>query len=125
MGDRAGLVSYIAKASILQLEGLASDYTLLDHIKHNDDLLSVLHEKHIDYLIVSIYRPLQRINNKFYIESPNSAQCGESTPKLKGYLLSDPIYFYTASEEKNTLYKSVTGISPPTTYTYIFNIRPQ
>ena len=123
MGDRAGLVAYISDASILQLEGLASNYQLLDHIKHNDDLISVLHENRIDYLLVSIYKPLRKINNSYYyVESPSSTQCGNSTPKLKGYLLTDPIFFYTASDEQSALYKNITGMPPPTTYTYIFRI---
>ncbi len=122
MGDKAGLMAYMSGASILQLEGLASDYALLEHIQRSDALLTVLKEYRITYLIVSVYDSLQHTPNGYYIESPHSLQCGITTPKLSTYLQTLPMFQYRASNNKYSIFNKVTNTEAPLTTSYIFKI---
>ena len=123
MGDKAGLASYISNTPILQLEGLAADYALLEHIRQSDLLLPVLHEHHIDYLIVSVYKPLIKTLKGYYVETPNALESGITSPKMKDYLQSEPVLHYTASNEESKDYEDNTGLVPPKTHTYIFALK--
>ncbi|HEX5316438.1 MAG TPA: hypothetical protein VFX22_07295 [Candidatus Kapabacteria bacterium] len=53
MGDRAGLTAFLTGKPILQLEGLAADQALVDSIRSQADLLTVLKKYGVQYYIVS------------------------------------------------------------------------
>jgi hypothetical protein len=101
MGDQAGLMAYLLKVPVIQLEGLAADYTMYEHIKHEDDLSAVLKEYHIDYLIeTSDKSGLPKENGCYTIEEPHAGQAGMLSRKMKGIVCTEPIYKQTTSNDE-------------------------
>ena len=93
MGDQAGLTAYIVGVPIIQLEGLNADYRIYEHIKQQDNLLSVLREYHVDYLIeTSNNLGLPKENGCYIVEEPHSAQAGLLSSKMHGNICSEPVY---------------------------------
>ncbi len=97
MGDQAGLTAYILKVPLIQLEGLAADFTMNEHIKNQDNLMRVLQEYHINYLIeTSDNTGLEKKNNCYLIEEPHSGQAGALSKKMNGAICSEPVYQQTS-----------------------------
>ncbi len=113
MGDRAGLTAYILNVPILQLEGLNADFGMRDHIQYQDNLLSVLEEYHVDYLIeTSDKEGLPKKQNCYIIEEPHSAQAGKPSNKMRTNICHEPIYTLTTGMPNEMQVK-----------TYIFDLK--
>lgn len=91
MGDRAGLTSYLINQPVIQLEGLACDYTMVKFMKEKTDLQEVLRHYNVQYLIESTDNAgLDRENGCFTIEEPHKEQAGELAPKMRTTLCRHP-----------------------------------
>ncbi|HEX3397433.1 MAG TPA: hypothetical protein VHS76_12095 [Steroidobacteraceae bacterium] len=97
MGAIAGVVGYVADRPLLQLEGILADAHLVEHIRRQDSLASVLAEYRADYLIVSVAGiPLEIHDGCAVITQPHAQWAGTRTAKMRGELCSPPIeHFYT------------------------------
>ncbi len=112
MGDRAGLTAYLLKRPLIQLEGLVADGRMLEHIQREDPLEAVLDEYRVDYLIVSVYRPLEERAGCFVVQQPSPAQAGAHALRMEGRLCGEPAL----------LLRSPRGNLPGLTYTYVFDL---
>ncbi|MEI8134231.1 MAG: hypothetical protein WCH46_04010 [bacterium] len=113
MGDQAGLTAYMLNVPVIQLEGLNADFNMLHHIQHEDDLVKVLHEYHVDYLIeTSDVNGLPKQGVAFNIEEPHTGQAGKFSKKMRGLIQSEPIYTQVISNASGFKLQ-----------TYIFDIR--
>lgn len=92
MGDAAGTVAYMIGTPVLQTEGLAADHRYYEHIKHEDDLVGVLHEYQIDYLI-EFPGGIKRMNGGCYqINAPLVFQAGAHSHTMFGTLCTEPVF---------------------------------
>ena len=92
MGDRAGLTAFIVGQPITQLEGLMADMHLLTCISEEKDLLEVLREYDVDYLIVSRSRPFNSSRESRTIEIPDPDQSGPMSYRMKTTFQQAPVY---------------------------------
>jgi hypothetical protein len=101
MGDRAGLTAYLIDKPTLQLEGLIADYRMYEHIKHQDDLASVLREYNVKYLIETADKNgLPHTGNIYEIEEPHTGQAGNLSPKMKGRIEGPPVFIAETSNDE-------------------------
>lgn len=96
MGDRAGTAAFLMQWPVVQLEGLVADRKMLEHIRRQDNLNTVLEEYGVDYLIVSVYHPLPYIDNCYRVMVPHSDQAGERSLKMRGEFCRSPVYSFVA-----------------------------
>jgi hypothetical protein len=82
MGDAAGMAGFLMRRPPFQLEGLVADYSFLEHMRRRDDLVSVLREYDIDYLIDR--GPDDRVDGCGQVSVPNARQAGSASPKMTG-----------------------------------------
>jgi hypothetical protein len=94
MGDHAGLATYMLGQPVLQLEGLVGDGNLIEHIRREDDLYTVLCLYDIDYLIVSSYYPLADSAGCYHVAVPTVKPAGERSLKMKGDFCTQPMLYY-------------------------------
>lgn len=93
MGDRAGLTAYLIGQPVIQLEGLACDFTMAAFMKQKTDLAIVLRHYNVDYLIeTSNLDGLDVINGCYIVEEPHKEQAGGSAPKMTANLCYRAIY---------------------------------
>lgn len=112
MGDRAGLTAYLIGKPVIQLEGLACDYTMAAFMKQKSDLTKVLAHYNVDYLIeTSDLDGLDTINGCYALEEPHKEQAGVSAPKMTAILCTK------ASYEDSTVIENY-GVR-----TYIFKLK--
>ena len=115
MGDYAGAPSYLTGRPILQLEGLAADPGLVDHIRNEDDLTEALKEYNIDYLVVTDRKPLEVIKGCYLVYQPNPDPAGQRSKKMTGRLCLEPLlYLETGKDDQN---------STVDFFTYIFYLK--
>jgi hypothetical protein len=93
MGDNAGLVSFMTRQPLLQLEGLVADNTFLEHIRRGDDLHTLLCKYDIDYLIVSSYYPLVYSRGCYHVTAPTVRSAGERSRKMEGDFCTPPLFY--------------------------------
>ncbi len=68
MGDRAGIVGFLIKSPLVQLEGLVMDKKYLDLLEEKDSIEKVLNEYNVDYYIGTDLKKLQ--NDCYMIVEP-------------------------------------------------------
>jgi len=118
MGDRAGVTSYVLGRPIVQLEGLIGDRALVEEIRREEPLLQVLRERHVDYLIVSLYHPLERDGACYRVAEPDVLQAGKRSAKMVGRFCAPPI---AELDTPFTYQWRTIG----TCYTYVFDVRAE
>src|SRR6185369_11084681 len=80
MGAIAGVATYVIDKPVFQLEGLMSDRRLIEHLRHEDSLPSVLQENGVDYLIVSVaFEKLEPEHGCYSVTQPNFVWAGKRT----------------------------------------------
>jgi hypothetical protein len=99
MGAVAGVATYVLDRPVLQLEGIVGDQALLDHIRRQAPLGSVLKEYGARYLVVTLAGDsLERRSNCYVISQPHAEWAGERSAKMQGLLCAEPIeHFFTAA----------------------------
>jgi hypothetical protein len=97
MGDRAGAVAYQMHQSVLQLEGLVADQTLIDHLRHRHDLPTTLRQYGVNYYIAS---RVQRRGSCYATTEP--AMAGPDSPRMHGTFCQRPLLIDQASDDKIT-----------------------
>jgi hypothetical protein len=121
MGDMSGLTSYLLNQPLLQTEGLCADFKMLDHIRHRDDLPTVLKEYGVDYYVTNVSEGrLPKQNGCYLATEPHPIQAGDASPMMSGLFCSEPLLTFPALDPDST--KPV-AYSP--TYTYIFSLKPK
>jgi hypothetical protein len=114
MGDRAGLTALLLRRPIVQLEGLVGDAALLAHIRREASLNDVLRDKEIDYLIVSVYEPLQREDSCYQVAIPGPLQSGPHSRRMRGRFCASPLFYYETTESR---------LGTKGCFTYVFSAR--
>jgi hypothetical protein len=94
MGDRAGLTAYLLGQPLVQLEGLIADQKMVEHIRQEDDLPAVLREYGVNYLIVTVYRPLPEIDGCYRVEVPDLGQAGARARRMQGQFCTEPLLHF-------------------------------
>jgi hypothetical protein len=113
MGDRAGITAYLCSQPFVQIEGLAADWNMYEHIKNGSDLIEVLRSYHVDYLIETAGTgglPKDK-NGCYLLTAPHTEQAGARSPKMSGVLCSEPLFHYQS-----------TGHDGSEVHTYIFAV---
>ena len=91
MGDRAGITGLLLGQPLLQLEGLVADRRMIDHIRQERRLDSILADYDVDYLIVSVYAPLEKHEGAYHVSIPDRAQSGSWSRRMRGTFAVDPV----------------------------------
>jgi hypothetical protein len=92
MGAINGFASYALKKPVVQLEGLAADRAMVEHVRREDELGRVLREYGVDYLIVSLYATtLEKHEGCYLVTQPDSQWAGDRVAKMHGELCAEPI----------------------------------
>lgn len=121
MGDRAGLTALMIDRPILHLEGLIADPAMVEHIRREDRLSDVLAAYDIDYVIVSIYYPIQHHGNRYEVIMPDPIGAGRRSHVMRGIFTGPPIFTYV-SERGNQpgSPNQIPGDRSGRCYTYVF-----
>jgi hypothetical protein len=92
MGAVGGFATYMLGKPVVQIEGLAADRAMVEHIRGEDDLGTVLSEYDVDYLIVSLHRATMPSHDGCYtITQPNAEWSGDRVKRMRGELCAEPI----------------------------------
>ena len=89
MGDRAGATGYLlnkAGARLLQLEGLVGDRAMVENIRKQANLTTVLQQYGVEYYVAL---PEKYANGCY--ETLEPARAGPTSPKMKGVFCYEPI----------------------------------
>jgi hypothetical protein len=118
MGSLGAFAAYVTRQPFVQLEGLVCDRSMLEHIRHEDDLGPVLHEYNVDYLIVTLYSAkMEKHDGCYVIAEPHAEWAGKRVAKMRGDICAEPIMsFETRSPERPW---SIFG----TLNTFVFDVR--
>ncbi len=93
MGDRSGLTAFLTGRPILQLEGLASDQTLVDSIAARADLLTVLRNYGVHYYIVSYpLREFHEHNGHWDLYEPHQQEVLPGTPLMHSKFYAPEVF---------------------------------
>jgi hypothetical protein len=97
MGDRAGIVGYLASSPVVQLEGLVMDKNFLDKLKHSKKLIDLLQSYKVDYYITYSNSTKEIGNSAFIVSEP--FQSHGFSPKIVD-TISWPVSYRFSIEEK-------------------------
>lgn len=86
MGDSAGFIGYFTQLPLIQLEGMAADQKMIEHIRKQDNLISVLKEYGVDFYIT---KNPKFISGVYYLIEPKMG--GKNSYKMQGELNSSPV----------------------------------
>lgn len=112
MGDRAGMTAFAMHKPIVQLEGLAADRAMVEHIRRQDELGGVLGGYGVDYLIVMVNAPLERQGSCYRVMAPHPRQAGLTSPRMTGIFCDPPVVEFHTTD----------GNAGLEAYTYIFPV---
>jgi hypothetical protein len=103
MGDRSGLTGYIHNGTIINLEGLVSNRTLIDSIHAQAELQATLKEFRNEALIVSVYEELlKNEKGRYIVNQPHPKQAGIYSKKMTGYLGNPDTIIYNINDQCRT-----------------------
>ncbi len=92
MGAMAGFASYLVDKPFVQLEGLACDRAMVEHVRRQDALEDVLRAYHVDYLVVSVAAvPVPEDHGCFTVTEPSAEWAGARSSRMSGEICSPPI----------------------------------
>jgi hypothetical protein len=92
MGAIGGFATYELQKPVVQLEGLVADRAMVEHIRHEDDLGSVLKDYHVDYLVISLCRDrMVKRDGCYALTQPNAEWAGKRVAKMRGEICDEPI----------------------------------
>jgi hypothetical protein len=94
MGDRSGVVGQELGNEMVQTEGLVMDKNFLNHLRREDDLLSVLRDYGVRYYVASIHPG----SIPACLEAVEPAQAGPSAPHMKSQLCASPVGIYRTND---------------------------
>jgi hypothetical protein len=103
MGDRAGFAGIVVPDPFVQLEGLVMDKRFLQHIRNQDDLMSVMREYRIDYYVATVWP--NTTMNCFAANEPY--QAGSTSPHMKAAVCGPPVAAYETPNGLKTVIFSV------------------
>lgn len=109
MGDRAGMAAMMMNMSVVQLEGIIGDRAMLEAIARERPLNAVLDENHIDYFVVSVYSPLERIDGAFRVMCPHPRQAGTRSKRMVGSFASPPLFTFEAAGVHSYVFRARSG----------------
>ncbi len=92
MGDRGGVVGYMLGQPMVQTEGLVMDRAFLEHIRNQDDLISVLREHDVDYYVTVRARP-DSVRGGFSVTEP--CLSGSLSPRMRGHFSEAPVHAFS------------------------------
>ncbi len=124
MGDRAGLTALMIGRPVLHLEGLIADRRMVEHIAHDDRLNDVLAEYGIDYMIVSIYYPIEREGGAWLVSQPDPLGAGRRSHIMRGAFARPPVFTYIS--ERDAALASPNQVPNDRSgrcYTYVFAVK--
>jgi uncharacterized SAM-binding protein YcdF (DUF218 family) len=85
MGDRAGSFAFLSRKPVLQIEGLAADRAMVEHIRRQDSLRDVLASYHVRRLVVtSPYALATDARGCTLVESPLRSVAPGPAPRMRG-----------------------------------------
>jgi hypothetical protein len=116
MGDRAGLTAFLLQKPVVQLEGLIADPAMVGHIRRKDPLDKVLREYGVDYLIVFLYRPMDREDGCYRVSSPDRGQAGTHSKQMVGKFCKQPVVQFTTQ-------LTADPARPQPFYVYVLDVR--
>lgn len=103
MGAVAGVATYVIDRPVLQLEGIVGDRRMVEHIRREDSLETVLREYGADYLVVSLANVrLEREDGCYAITQPNAEWAGERTAKMRGAICTEPVEHFITPKGPNS-----------------------
>jgi hypothetical protein len=97
MGDRAGLTAFMCNMPVVQLEGLSSGLPMIDSIRKQTDLLALLHDHGVRYLIESRDSALSQNEGNFTISTPQACVAGQHSLAMHTILSQRPIFHVATS----------------------------
>ncbi len=118
MGAIAGFATYLMDDPVVQLEGLVADRAMVEHIRHTDDLVDVLGDYKVDYLVVSLaLAKMEKDGDCYTVTQPNAEWAGKRVAKMRGRICSEPIeHFQTLGPDHGwSVFRSLD--------TYVFDVR--
>jgi hypothetical protein len=96
MGAIGGFATYLLEKPVVQLEGLVADRAMVEHVRLEDELGTVLKKYGVDYLVVSLHRAtLDRHDGCYRVTQPNAEWSGRRVARMSGDLCSEPIIHFT------------------------------
>lgn len=97
MGAIAGVATYVIDKPVFQIEGILADREMVEHVRREDPLESVLREHRVDYLIVSLASVRsERREGCYLVTQPNAEWAGERSAKMRGEICAEPVaHFFT------------------------------
>jgi len=102
IGAVAGFATYLLDKPVVQLEGIIADRHLVEHIRRQSPLQTVLREYGADYLVVALAsEPLQKRAGCYVITEPHSEWAGPRSARMEGALCAEPIQHFVTSRGTN------------------------
>lgn len=118
MGSIGAFAAYVTRQPFVQLEGLVSDRTMLEHIRNEDDLGPVLREYNVDYLVVTLYKAKMETHDGCYvITQPHAEWAGKRVAKMRGEICAEPILSFATRSPQHpwSIFSSLD--------TFVFDVR--
>jgi len=91
MGAVAGFSTYAMNRPVVQLEGLVADRAMVEHIRREDDLRSVLAAYHVDYFVVSLPAHMEKRDGCYSVSEPNPEWAGKRVATMQGSICAEPV----------------------------------
>lgn len=99
MGDRAGVVGFLLKSPIIQLEGLVMDKNYLDILEKSDNIEKILDEYNVDYYIGT---NLKKLDNGCYMVIEPKQSSGFSR-QIKSELCWKEVLFFRVKDVSTSI----------------------
>jgi predicted esterase len=118
MGATAGSVAFQLGEPVVQLEGLVADPAMVEHLRAEDDLVSVLAAYHVDYLVVLVQNSvLEKRDGCYLVSEPDPEFAGTRVARMRGAICAEPIVHLPTRMRAHRWSMS------PTLDTYVFDVR--
>ena len=118
MGAIGGFATYLLGKPVVQVEGLVADRAMIEHIRNEEQLGSVLAEYHVDYLVVSLHKAhLEKHDGCYVVTQPNAEWAGKRVAKMRGELCAEPILYFPTRLPQHR-WSSFSSLD-----TYVFDVR--
>ena len=109
---------YLLQKPLVQLEGIVSDRSMVEHIRREDDLAEVFKQYHVDYLIVTLHRArLEKRGDCYFVTQPHAEWSGTRVAKTRGEICSEPIV-YLPTRAPTHSWSEFSSLD-----TYVFDVR--
>lgn len=102
MGAIAGIAAHVLDRPVFQLEGVVGDRALIEHIRREAPLGSLLKDRGVDYLIVTLANEAAVVRDGCYlITQPNPRWSGNRVARMRGEICAEPVEHFSTPAGQN------------------------